>query len=215
MLKAIGKFILERVRGVRPRPSQVVEEEGSGLPPSNSDVPPGFAEPQAESSSGLLVRGQVKWFNPNKGYGFVQLSDGTGDVFLHAGVLVGLGLRAVRPGETLELRVMQGQRGPQVSQIISVDSSTAAPLGPARASFRSPPDRTPVTASIEEAGTVKWYSAARGFGFIVRDGGGKDVFVHASALQRAGVTGLSEGQRVVVGIAEGRKGPEAVSIRMA
>ena len=43
----------------------------------------------------------------------------------------------------------------------------------------------------------------------MRDGGGKDVFVHASALQRAGLTGLNEGQRVVVDIAEGRKGPEA------
>ena len=44
-------------------------------------------------------------------------------------------------------------------------------------------------------GTVKWYNAAKGFGFIVRDGGGKDVFVHVSALQRAGIRGLSEGQR--------------------
>ncbi|MBV9555280.1 MAG: cold-shock protein [Alphaproteobacteria bacterium] len=50
---------------------------------------------------------------------------------------------------------------------------------------------------------------------MVRDGGGKDVFVHASALQRAGLSNLAEGQRVVVDIAEGRKGPEAVGIALA
>jgi CspA family cold shock protein len=64
-------------------------------------------------------------------------------------------------------------------------------------------------------GTVKWYNAAKGFGFIVRDAGRKDVFVHASALQRAGIAGLSGGQRVFVGIVEGRKGPEAASIQVA
>ena len=47
------------------------------------------------------------------------------------------------------------------------------------------------------------------------DGGGKDVFVHASALERAGIVNLNEGQRVYVGIAEGRKGPEAASIQVA
>jgi CspA family cold shock protein len=64
-------------------------------------------------------------------------------------------------------------------------------------------------------GSVKWYNSTKGFGFIVLDSGGKDVFVHASALDRAGIMNLSEGQRVFVGIAEGRKGPEACSVQIA
>jgi CspA family cold shock protein len=64
-------------------------------------------------------------------------------------------------------------------------------------------------------GTVKWYNSAKGFGFIAMDSGGRDVFVHASALQRAGITSLSEGQRVFIGVVEGRKGPEAESIQVA
>jgi CspA family cold shock protein len=152
-----------------------------------------LAEGQSEGSSRLAVRGQVKWFNPDKGYGFVQLSDGSGDAFLHVTALAGIGVSTLQPGETLELRVALGRRGPQVTEVISVDSNTAAPPRPPRKNFRSPLNRQPLEASVQEMGTVKWYNAAKGFGFIVLDGGGNDVFVHVSALKRAGIMGLSEG----------------------
>ena len=61
---------------------------------------------------------------------------------------------------------------------------------------------------------MKWFNAERGYGFIARDSGGKDVFVHVSALERSGLTGSSEGQPVVVDVVEGRKGPEAASVRL-
>jgi cold shock CspA family protein len=63
---------------------------------------------------------------------------------------------------------------------------------------RSSSDRQPLEATVQEMGTVKWYNATKGFGFIVLDGGGKDIFVHASALERSGIMILSEGQRVLV-----------------
>jgi len=59
---------------------------------------------------------------------------------------------------------------------------------------------------------VKWYNATKGFGFIARDSGGTDVFVHTSTLQQAGRKGLSVGQRVAVGVAD--RGPEATSVRL-
>jgi cold shock protein len=184
--EAIRKLISETGRSLRPRRQRiVVEEVGYNQPLSNSDAPLRFAEPQVEEPSNLAVQGKVKWFNPSKGFGFVELSDGSGDGFLHPTVLGRIGISAVQPGETLELRVAPGQRGPQVTEVISVDSSTATPSRPPRASFRSPSDQATAEASVQETGTVKWYNAMKGFGFIVRDGDGKDVFVHTSALQRA------------------------------
>ncbi|MGC1293918.1 MAG: cold-shock protein [Alloacidobacterium sp.] len=67
--------------------------------------------------------------------------------------------------------------------------------------------------SVEETGTVKWFSVEKGYGFITQNGGG-DVFVHISALERSGLTGLSEGDRVLFDVAEGRKGPEAAKVRL-
>ena len=61
---------------------------------------------------------------------------------------------------------------------------------------------------------MKWFNPERGYGFIAPNGGGNDVFVHVSALERSGIEGLSEGQSVVVDVVEGRKGPEAARVRL-
>jgi len=58
------------------------------------------------------------------------------------------------------------------------------------------------------------FNADKGYGFITRNGGGEDVFVHVSALERSGLTGLSEGDRVIVDISGGRKGLEAARVRL-
>jgi CspA family cold shock protein len=216
---------------------------------------PAFAEPTTPAPSftrrapampvatGPETQAVVKWFNGEKGFGFVELSEGGGDVFLHASVLARTGATSVNPGATLKVRVGQGQKGPQVTEVLEVDESTAS-AAPAASAPRSPrpggfggdrPDRggyggggggggfggprrgfdAPAPSGPEQQGTVKWYNQAKGFGFIAPEDGGKDVFVHASALRRAGLTELAEGQRVTIQITQGQKGPEAASIRVS
>ncbi|HWQ08055.1 MAG TPA: cold-shock protein [Holophaga sp.] len=61
-------------------------------------------------------------------------------------------------------------------------------------------------------GTVKWFNAEKGFGFITPDGGGQDLFVHHTAIQMSGFKSLDEQQRVSFDVGQGQKGPQAVNV---
>jgi len=74
--------------------------------------------------SGPAVDAIVKWFTQDKGFGFVELADGSGDAFLHVAVLQAAGYDAVDPETKLSVQVGQGQKGRQVTAVLSVDTST-------------------------------------------------------------------------------------------
>src|SRR5690606_4810223 len=84
----------------------------------------------AGGDSGSELRGTVKWFNPEKGFGFVSPSDGSPDVFLHISALKQAGLQDAPEGSTIHCEVGQGRKGIQVLRVIQLDTSTATPRAP-------------------------------------------------------------------------------------
>jgi CspA family cold shock protein len=169
---------------------------------------------------------KVKWFNGEKGFGFVELTDGSGEAFLHISIVEGAGHTALEPGTTLTVRVGQGAKGPQITEITNVDASTAEPSRGPRfggggdrggGGGRPPPrersfDR-PTGPAEEVEGQVKWYDPKKGFGFVAVDGS-KDVFIHRSVLAREGINELAEGQRIHMKVVPGAKGLEAIGLSL-
>jgi cold shock protein len=153
----------------------------------------------------------LKKFNAEKGFGFVTLA-GESDAFLHISKVQAAGHGALSEGARLKVRIGRGQRGPEVTEVIEVDMGAVRRVSPLESS-RATRSRV-VGQTTEITGTVKVYKADKGFGFVGQDGGGKDVFVHSTALARAGLSGLAEGQRVRMQIGAGQKGLEARSIEL-
>jgi cold shock protein len=166
---------------------------------------------------------KVKWFNGEKGFGFVELTDGSGEAFLHISIVEAAGHSALESGTTLTVRVGQGAKGPQITEITNVDASTAEPSrGPPRfgggggGGGGRPPrsfDRPPAGPAEEVEGQVKWYDPKKGFGFVAVDGS-KDVFIHRSVLAREGINELAEGQRIHMKVVPGAKGLEAIGLSL-
>ena len=200
-----------------------VPRGGERAPSTFGGPPRGFNAPTGPETGAV-----VKWFNGEKGFGFVELEGGGGDAFLHISVLSRAGYQVVSPGATLRVLTSAGQKGPQVAEVLNVDETTATPSAGGgggggfsggggggygndrpRAAPRAPVD---LSTAVEMRGTVKWFNAEKGFGFVMPDGGGKDVFVHISALNRGGLSSLEPNQTVRMQVADGRRGPEAVSV---
>lgn len=153
------------------------------------------------------VTAQVKWYNPNKGFGFAQPTEGGGDAFLHASVLGQAGYQDLGEGDILTCDIAPGPRGAQVVAIHSVERSKT-PMGmPFAGGGRDQPMET-----VE--GVVKFFDAGKGFGFVKPDDGGKDVFISARILTRAGIGALEPDQRVRVKTRLGPKGPMAEELML-
>ena len=173
-------------------------------PPSRADAAP----------AGPAIDAIVKWFNPEKGFGFVELADGSGDAFLHIAVLERGGHDAVLPETKLRVQVGQGQKGPQVTAVLELDASTATASQPTMSPRMSGGgrERPDPAAASEMHGTVKWFNGQKGFGFVAAEDGGKDVFLHISIVDRAGIQVLPEGQQVTMRVVQTQKGREAISV---
>ena len=170
------------------------------------DRRPGFF--REDTPPGRRVDATVKWFNASKGFGFVTMAEGGQDAFLPMATLRRAGFEDAREGASIACEVADGAKGPLVTNVLNIDNSTA--VAPGTSMDRRTPERP---ATVME-GAVKWFEAEKGYGFISPDGGGKDVFIHITALRRSGVNALGPGQRVRVDVIDGKKGLEADSIAL-
>lgn len=168
------------------------------------------------------VRTRLKWFNNPKGFGFVCPEDELLDAFLHITTLQRAGVSSLGDGACLLCLIERGPKGAQVREVIQVidaGAPTPPPAEPAQAP--RPAARANGTNGvtngadiIKMGGAVKWYKPDKGFGFIVPDDGKKDIFIHKSCLERHGIDGLNEGQRVVVTVRNVPKGREVIDFSL-
>ncbi|HEX6073380.1 MAG TPA: cold-shock protein [Sphingomicrobium sp.] len=146
-------------------------------------------------------KGIVKFFNPQKGFGFIVRDDGGEDVFVHISAVEQAGLTDLADGQPLEFTLVD--RGGRISATnLRIEGE---PMAVERTSQGPQRQLTGEKAS----GTVKFFNAMKGFGFIQRDDGQPDAFVHISAVERAGIPTLNEGDRLEFELEVDRRGKYA------
>ncbi|GAB3347345.1 cold-shock protein [Modestobacter lapidis] len=186
-------------------------------------------------SSGGGQQGTVKWFNADKGFGFIEPDDGGQDVFVHFSAIASGGYRSLEEGQRVEFESRPGDRGLQADNVVPIGGGGGSRDEYQRDEYRrddrdrdgyrrddrgrddvrgSGRDRGPSAGGGSSPGggsqgTVKWFNAEKGFGFIEPDDGGQDVFVHFSAIASGGYRSLEEGQRVSYDASPGERGLQA------
>ncbi len=143
-------------------------------------------------------QGKVKFFNTQKGFGFIQRDEGGEDVFVHISQVERAGLEGLAEGQELQFNLVD--RGGKISaadlqvvgDVIKVEQKTAGP-------------QRELTGE-KATGTVKFFNSMKGFGFITRDDGKEDAFVHISAVEGWGLPGNNEGDRFECDLEDARRG---------
>ncbi|MEY4055943.1 MAG: hypothetical protein RL519_1278 [Pseudomonadota bacterium] len=142
--------------------------------------------------------GTVKFFNAGKGFGFIQRDEGGEDVFVHISAVERAGLESLAEGQTLKFTLVDRGGKISASDLEIVGDLIEAPKREAAPQRQLTGDKA--------TGTVKFFNSMKGFGFITRDDGQPDAFVHISAVERSGMAGLNEGDRVEFDIEVDRRG---------
>lgn len=111
-----------------------------------------------------MTEGTVRWFDADRGFGFIALGQEAEDLYVHASEIVSDdAMKVLREGQVVEFEIGEGDRGPQARRVrVTADQAADTPLG--------------------VLGTVAWYEPAKGYGFITPDDGGAEIFLHSSAI---------------------------------
>lgn len=159
---------------------------------------------------GRRITGQVKWFDPTKGFGFVVADEGGPDILLHANVLRNFGQSSVVDGALVEIVVQETHRGVQALEVLNIQ----APSGSGTAPLMDFEDIDPaiIKAAPLEPARVKWFDKVKGFGFANVFGNDEDVFVHIEVLRQSGLADLQPGEALAMRVIDGKRGRMASEV---
>ncbi len=156
------------------------------------------------------INGQVKWFDPVKGFGFVVSHAGGPDILLHANVLRNFGQSSVADGAAIELVVQETDRGVQAVEVIAVEPPVSIDLNPLD-DFQDLSVEELAALPLEPA-RVKWFDKTKGFGFANVYGQSEDVFIHVEVLRRCGLAELQPGEALAIRVIDGKRGKMATQV---
>ena len=157
----------------------------------------------------VKLKGTVKWFDTTKGFGFLLVDDGNGDVLLHANVLRNFGRGSVVEGSAVEFEVQDTDKGRQVSIIhsLNVPNETTESLE------ESEEFGIPDVSGVEMVpARVKWFDKSKGFGFANVYKSHEDIFLHMEILRHFGFSDLQAGEAVVLQVVDGPRGKMAGAV---
>ncbi|PIE12376.1 MAG: cold-shock protein [Rhodobacterales bacterium] len=163
-----------------------------------------------DATNARKVNGQVKWFDPVKGFGFVVADEGGPDILLHANVLRNFGQSSIADAARIEILVQETDRGIQAVEVLSI----APPEGAEETTLADFEDIDPElirNAPLEPA-RVKWFDKGKGFGFANVFGREEDVFVHIEVLRRSGLADLQPGEALALRVIDGKRGRMATEV---
>lgn len=163
-----------------------------------------------EENGMKLVSGQVKWFDPAKGYGFILNSEGGPDILLHANVLRNFGRSSVADQSYVKVWAQPTARGLQASEVIEItppETDGTAPIADIDTAIIEQLEALPLRPA-----RVKWFDKAKGFGFANIFGYPDDVFIHVEVLRYSGFADLAIGEAVGIRVVEGPRGLMAAQI---
>ena len=156
----------------------------------------------------VVLRGHVKWFDTSKGYGFLVVEDGSGDILLHANVLKNFGRGSVAEGTSVDFEAQETERGRQVSRILDIEVPKDNGVESDGSDFG-----VPIVDGVEMVpARVKWFDKSKGFGFANVYQSSEDIFLHMEILRHFGFSDLQAGEAVVLQVVDGPRGKMAGAV---